>query len=149
MNIQNTQKMNNMIEELTRHGQVNLFDNPYEFASKMFNDAVPESKEAEEQPVQTIIQEVPKTINEGHVKFLIDQKMNELKSHMNAVIASKFDRMHEEIRSLKVKPVHPEEEVKPQTQLKTEPVKVENHPRSGGFNSSDVSIEKIFYAGTR
>ncbi len=162
MNIQETQKMNNMIEELTKHGNVMNFGDPLEIASNMYSDALPVNDQSSFQKVSEVekplISEERPAINEGHVNFMINEHLDQFKLQMNAIMQSKFDRLNEEIRSLSVQvreskqmATAQEKEVKQETIQETiQPVvEKEDHPRNGGFTSSDVSMEKIFYSGNK
>lgn len=87
---------------------------------------------------------------EKKIEYLIDMKVNKLKSDLDEA-TNHIKKMAEEIEVLKNKVQRLNIGVEPQTRLAGEKEVKKEKPNSktGNFSSEDVSVDKIFYYGNK
>ncbi|MFO8015487.1 MAG: hypothetical protein R6U32_00120 [Candidatus Woesearchaeota archaeon] len=168
MNIERMQKINELAKQMVQHGVVSDMDEATKQAEVMVNRGdtgiadVMELKKEEGRQEEGSGQRDSNVEDElNKLAFQVQEQSKTIKS-----LKQEMDRLRGEMQSLKSSGAksagssaeksgqeqsneaikrEPEE---PQTHLKKEEVeKPKAHPRAGGYDSDDVSIEKYFYSG--
>lgn len=179
MDAASVSKMNDMVKNLTRHGIISNSEEAVKMAEKMYNVGTGEKKSDEVPTEDVQVREMEKSSDKSddskyELQEFIDKRVKQLIDENNKAIILEFHKLWErlnkimpdiEIRLADIKQnidvsasdVDPEvSEVKPEA--KEEPKASEasknseeknGHPRSGGFNTDDVSVEKFFYCGQK
>lgn len=173
MNIQQTQKMNFMIKELTQSGIVSNFDDAVTMASDLYTNGQPStvmsepsssSMESKEEPMTAS----PSQVSSSEFERIAERKAkNEIQNYAMEM-QKELTALKEEVASLKIQmrnqaasqpsqvsqPVQPkveqeqpQQEAQPQQQLRTETQ--QEHPRQGKHNPNNVELEDYFYFGVK
>lgn len=157
--IEDVQKVNKLAQELLNQGIAFSRDEAVKKAQEFLNKEITsDQRVTQENRVQTqaidITLESLKNIFERH-KEITQRQFNDFRSAINA-LAENVSNIKEqmimnkvEARTAKEAGFEPEQKT---GQLKLEPKKEEKkevHPKRGEWKSSDVSIEKMFYYGTK
>lgn len=154
MDIEKTKRINALAKELVEHGMASNYEEAYSQAEKTIlkNDEIWRGNS--EQTSHIPVHHEPQQSNP--VTFTLDIKR--LEARMDAIeqqVSQAFLKMNEiinEINKIQKKTPQPLEiksEPEPHKELQAtfKETKTEPHPRSGGYKSDDVSIEKMFYFG--
>ena len=171
MDVEKLQRINTLARELMKHGMAGSMDEAVRMAEEKITGApeVSNIKEtmsddmiAQTQVSQSADNLAPKEqdmIELRKIKSALDSQANTINNMAGKIneMVTEFNRLNEEINRLKTIQV-PSASAAPekkqakgtQTQFRAQPEeKKEGHARSGNYNSDDVSVEKIFYSGTR
>ena len=179
MDAASVSKMNDMVKNLTKHGIISNSEEAVKMAEKMYNVEKGEKKSEEAPAEDVQVREMEESsdksdYSEQKIQELVDKRAKQLIDDNNKAIILEFHKLWERLNKImpdiesrladikqninvSVTDVDPEaSEVKPEA--KEEPKASEasknseakdNHPRSGGFNTDDVSVEKFFYCGQK
>jgi hypothetical protein len=157
MDVDRIQKINDLAVELQNQGlapdrqaavaqaEKILLKKEYACLQSSNEEQVKEIKVEEKEPEKMLGQEEIKEILEKNVTFIV-KTMKGFKEEIS--------KLKEEIKVLKSRPAQTIVQ-QPRPQQQTQPAKQQNndpandHPRSGNYNDTDVSIETFFYSGSR
>ena len=179
MDVEQIQKINNLAVDLMKQGLAQNREEAIAQAEKIFNqrdssdynniretmeeveaESVPEPKPQNEEVPQLSDGEI-RTILEKNTKFMVKTIQNfqekvaslekELSSIKNELRYQKLPTVNEIVnKKEEVLPIEEAKEVPPPSEFSANNEDVpQNHPRSGKFNNEDVSIEKVFYMGSK
>ena len=171
MDIDKLQRINTLARELMKHGMAGSMDEAVRMAEEKINGApeVSRIKEAmsDDMISQTQVSQssdnlAPKekdAIELKKLKSALDSQsdmINSMAGKINEMV-TEFNKLNQEINRLKTiqvpsTPAVQEKKTQKGTQTQFRPQaeeKKEGHARSGNYNSNDVSVEKIFYSGSR
>jgi hypothetical protein len=179
MDIERIQKINTLALDLVKKGLASTQDEAIEQAEKIFrvreddvvftrsnmqdnslqvstNDSGAFDTTTKNESVQN--KETTSSLGQDQIKDILEKNTNFLVSKIRDFTA-KIEDLHQEIallkremasNSQKMRQVQPRvQENRTSAPVEQQPSQKEDHPRSGGFNDTDVSIEKFFYAGNK
>ena len=166
MDVEQIQKINNLAVDLMKQGLASDRDEAIAQAEKIFQGGSSEynsikdglAQSAPEPVAQEVVdlsQDKIKDILEQNTKFLV-KKITEFQDQLNSlqkeISGMKSKIAYNSIPSAKeilTKDAVKEPEPAPKADVEEAPEEKdkENHPLYGGYNDTDVSIEKFFYMG--
>ncbi|MBT4651154.1 hypothetical protein HOC13_01380 [Candidatus Woesearchaeota archaeon] len=160
MNVERIQKINDLALELMKQGLTPDREAAIEQAEKLLSKQDYTSLKETNHDIHTSSQ------NQEKQQELTDEKIKDILEKNTLFMVKtikefreRLEGMDKKIQELKIiraaprpqptpQPVQSNQQAAPVPQP-TPPPSAENHPRSGNFNDTDVSIEKFFYAGTK
>ncbi|MBT3298114.1 hypothetical protein HN385_04265 [archaeon] len=101
-----------------------------------------------------LTQEKIESILERNTKYVVtklkefNDKVEKLESEMTS-LKMEVNRCRSSMTSMQQRPVQQQQPVQQPTQQSAKQNSNSSHPRSGGYEEQDVSIEKFFYAGSK
>jgi hypothetical protein len=157
MNIAQTQKMNNLVGDLTKNGRVDNFEDAVTMAGNIYDNGLPEAQVTEdgsrmrelELRIRNQLSNVVMDINAELGK--IWQVLEEMQRNPPPEVDSTADLQAQQDQPQSEPPAESSErpeEPQQETQQQGQPQAGE-HPRTGNNNSDDVDLEKFFYFGQK
>lgn len=150
MNVEQLQKINQLATELKKH---NLSINTEEAVQQAEETYGHGQQAAERQPIQeTVSQRAPDLLEQRRFEILLQNHTRRYEEQFE-IYRNAINKLAEELEIVKTKLTaltanQPKERQESLPQTKSE-VKKEPHPKQGGFSSSDVDIQKMFYFGNK
>ncbi len=167
MNIEQTQKMNFMVRELTKSGIVSNFDDAVTMASDLYTNGSPSTVQSSES--STVAESTPETAKTtsdfSDFERIAERKANNAVQNYALELQKELTSLKQEIESLKLQlknqvsapaPSQPtqvfqprEEPVQQQAQKQLRTETKEAHPRQGNNSPDNIELEDFFYYGTK
>jgi hypothetical protein len=169
MDVERIQKVNNLALDLMRQGLASTRDDAILQAEKIFQGKETEEYSSMKETLEEIKQDQKPQqqpeLGQETIKNILEQNSNFLVKKIKE-FQEKIELMEKEISFLKNRPVtsnqatvkeivsnvpppveQTQQQPPAQQEQKADPTM--NHPRSGNYKDTDVSIEKFFYMGSK
>ncbi|PIN76775.1 hypothetical protein COV17_01120 [Candidatus Woesearchaeota archaeon CG10_big_fil_rev_8_21_14_0_10_36_11] len=163
MDVERIQKVNNLAVDLFKQGLARDREDAIAQAETIFKknemedyanfkETVSDTKRKESTDSVALDDDTIKTILAKNTTFLVNtikefkEKVDSLEREVT-VLKSTLARQSSAQRMATVPPIQGFSQQTEQPATKSEPIK--DHPRSGNYNDTDVSIEKFFYMGNK
>ena len=155
MDLAQTQKMNNLIGDLTKSGRVDNFDDAVSMAGNIYDSGLPEAQISEEgnrmrelelairSQLSTVVQDINSELSKIW-QVLEELQKNPPKPEVDSTAEQPAQQQAQEEEPQDEPPAEPDEQPE-----EIEQEQSNEHPRTGNNNSEDVDLEKFFYFGQK
>ena len=151
MDLDQVRKINDLSNELKKHGMVDSSTDAYQQAEQMIQ-VIPKQEATQDNGSQVVVQEAPKdSLAERQFRIELERMQKAMREEID-IMRNAMNQIITEVNALRddlsnLQNAQPPKSKEKQKELKTETK--EPHPRQGNFSSKDVDIQKMFYFGNK